>query len=135
MTPEQEEQRAEMQQAMREAQQSAERSLAKIIGTAAFNRLRQIQYQRQGPSLLLQPEWIEKFNLDEEQVPQIRELLTEGRRAQGQVRRQQFDMMKGASRPRRLAMAGRTVAARTRITAEVEGEEDRISGIRLSRMP
>ncbi len=96
LTEEQQEQMAEIQQARTGLQRSAEQSLAKIIGTAAFNRLRQIQYQRQGPSLLLQPEWAEKFNLDDEQAEQIRALLNEGRQAQRQAGRQRMELMKGA---------------------------------------
>jgi hypothetical protein len=96
MTEEQQAQMAEMRQATQQLQQSAEQSLAKIIGPAAFNRLRQISYQRQGPFMLLQPEWTEKFNLDEEQVAQLQGLRDEGRQAQRQAGRQRMELMKGA---------------------------------------
>ncbi len=96
MTPEQQEMMAEIQQQRRNLQQSAEQSLAKIVGMPAFNRLKQINYQQQGPRMLTQPEWAEKFNLDEEQVEQIQELLREGRQAQGQAMRQRMDLMKAA---------------------------------------
>jgi hypothetical protein len=96
LTPEQQEAMAEMQQVRQQLQQSAEQSLAKIIGPAAFTRLKQIQYQQQGPRMLTQPEWSEKFNLDETQVQQIRGLLDESRQAQGNAMRQRFDLMKSA---------------------------------------
>jgi hypothetical protein len=86
----------EMQQSRQQLQQSAEQSLAKIIGPAAFTRLKQIQYQQQGPGMLTQPEWAEKLNLDPDQVAQINQLVREGRQAQGQAMRERFDLMKQA---------------------------------------
>src|SRR5262249_18505344 len=95
-TPEQQEAMNEMQVARRQLQQSAEQSLAKIIGPAAFTRLKQISYQQQGPGMLTQPEWVEKFNLDADQVEQLNQLLREGRQAQGQAMRERMDLMKSA---------------------------------------
>jgi len=75
-------------QAMREAmdglRQSTEQALAKILSRGQMNRLRQIQFQLEGPSALVRDEIAEKLNLDEVQVEQIRELMNERRQAQRQ---------------------------------------------------
>lgn len=96
LTPEEQAQRAELFEAMQQLQTSAEQGLARIIGSAGYNRLKQIQLQLQGPQALLQDEMIEKLNLSEEQVAELQELINGRRQAQREEGRARFDLMKAA---------------------------------------
>ena len=74
MTPEQQELMQEFQEASAQLRQSAEQSLGKILDRKQVSRVKQIQFQLQGPWVVLQPDVAEKLNLTEEQVEQLREL-------------------------------------------------------------
>jgi hypothetical protein len=96
LTPEQLEQREQLMATMQQLQKTAEQSLIKIIGTAGYVRIKQIQLQLQGPQALLQDEMKEKLNISEEQEEQLRELIQGSRRARGEQMKAQFDLMKAA---------------------------------------
>ena len=96
LTPEEQEARAQIADAMQQLQRSSEQSLIKIIGTSGYARIKQIQLQLQGPQALLQEEMIEKLNISEEQVEQLRELINGRRQAQREEMRARFDLMKSA---------------------------------------
>jgi hypothetical protein len=87
-----------MREATQELQQSAEQSLAKLVGKAPFARIKQIQLQLEGPGALVRDDMAEKLLLDEPQVEMIRELLDEHRQAQREMwtsRRQFFVQARG----------------------------------------
>ncbi len=94
---------AERFQAMREAEeeltQNSEQTLARILDRGQATRLRQIKLQMDGVNALTRPDMIEKLNLDEDQVVQIRELLGQSRQAQFENGRVFFDMMRSAFPP------------------------------------
>jgi hypothetical protein len=96
LTPEQQEQLAELREGTQQLQLAGEQNLVKLIGSAAYTRLKQIQLQLEGPRALLREDMVEKLNLAEEQVEQIQGLLNESRQVQGETRRAQFDLMKAA---------------------------------------
>ena len=70
---------AAMREAQMELDESIEQALASILDRGQYRRLKQIQLQAEGIGALLQPDMIEKLNLEEDQVQQIRELLDQGR--------------------------------------------------------
>jgi len=96
MDPEMAQRFTQMREAMNELEQGSEQSLAKILDRGQLSRLKQIQLQMAGIPGLLRPDMVEKLNLDEEQVEQIRGLLTESGQARMENGRARFDMMKAA---------------------------------------
>ena len=79
---------AEMGEARMVLDEDIENALASILERGQYGRLKQVQLQVEGISAIMRPDMIEKLNLDEFQVEQIRELLDQSRQAQresGQV--------------------------------------------------
>jgi hypothetical protein len=76
--------------------QDIERALASILDRGQYGRLKQIQLQVEGISALTRPDIIEKLNLDEFQVEQIRELLDQSLQAQRESGQAMFEMMRPA---------------------------------------
>ena len=66
--------------------QDIEKALASILDRGQYGRLKQVQLQVEGINALMRPDMIEKLNLDEFQVEQIRELLDQSRQAQRRAR-------------------------------------------------
>ncbi len=87
---------AAMREAQMELDQGIEEALASILDRGQYRRLKQIQLQAEGIGALLQPEMIEKLNLEEDQVEQIRELFDQGRQVQRENGRAMSDMMRTA---------------------------------------
>jgi hypothetical protein len=85
-----------MREAMTELQQSTESALVRILDRGQYTRLKQIQLQLEGLSALLRPDMIEKLNMDEAQVEQLRELMDERRQAQRETRQARMELMKSA---------------------------------------
>jgi hypothetical protein len=81
---------------MTQLEQGSEQSLAKILDRSQYSLLKQIQLQLAGIPGLLQPDMVEKLNLNEDQVAQIQNLLAESGRARMENGRARFDMMKQA---------------------------------------
>jgi hypothetical protein len=96
MDPEMAERFAAMREAQMALDQGIEEALATILDRGQYRRLKQIQLQAEGIGALLQPEMIEKLNLEEDQVEQIRELLGQSRQVQRENGRAMFDMMRTA---------------------------------------
>jgi Spy/CpxP family protein refolding chaperone len=99
MDPEMVERFTAMREAEMELTQNSEQTLARILERGQSTRLRQIQLQMDGMNALVRPDMIEKLNLDDEQVAQIRELLGQSRQAQFENGRGFFDMMRSAFPP------------------------------------
>jgi hypothetical protein len=74
--------------------QDIEKALASILDRGQYGRLKQIQLQVEGISALGRPDIIEKLNLDEFQVEQIRELLNQSNQAQRESSKVMFDMIR-----------------------------------------
>ena len=87
---------AAMREAQMELDESIEQALASILDRGQYRRLKQIQLQAEGIGALLQPDMIEKLNLEEDQVEQIRELFDQGRQVQRENGRAVSDMMRTA---------------------------------------
>ncbi len=91
---------AERFAAMREGQmvldEDIEKALASILDRGQYGRLKQIQLQVEGISALLRPDMIEKLNLDEFQVEQIRELLDQSHQAQRESGQVMMEMIRTA---------------------------------------
>ncbi len=94
-----EEQQAAMQEIMSNVQAEMERintttetTLAKILDKAQYNRLKQVKLQLDGPTALLRDDMVEKLNISEEQVEQIRTLMTERRDLQRDARKAQGEI-------------------------------------------
>jgi hypothetical protein len=96
MDPEAMQRFAAMREAMTELTQSAEQALGAIVGRNGLARLHQIQLQLDGPTALARPDMAEKLNMDEAQVEQIQELMSERRQAQGETRKARGEIMKAA---------------------------------------
>jgi Spy/CpxP family protein refolding chaperone len=94
MTPEQIEQFQNFRDTMTQLRNSAEQSLGKILNKEQVTRLKQIQVQLQGPWVVLQDDMIQKLNMTEEQVEQLREIRNGQRAKQREVQksgREAFD--------------------------------------------
>jgi hypothetical protein len=76
--------------------QDIEKALASILDRGQYGRLKQIQLQVEGISALLRPDTIEKLNLDEFQVEQIRELVDQSNQAQRKNGQAMMEMMRTA---------------------------------------
>jgi hypothetical protein len=74
--------------------QSTESALAKILDKTQVARVKQIQLQLDGPSALMRDEMVEKLNMTDEQIDQIRELRNEQRQASGAVRKSQGEFFR-----------------------------------------
>jgi hypothetical protein len=90
------EQREMMREAMAELRQSAETSLGRILEKGQATRLKQIQLQLEGPTVVLREDMMEKLGIDEAQVEMIREIQGENRNLQRETRRSRGDIMKTA---------------------------------------
>ncbi len=80
--------------ASQELTQNAEAAVAKILDKAQVARVRQIQLQLRGPDALTRPDMIEKLNMTDEQVEQIRELSNEQRQANRAVQKSQGEFFR-----------------------------------------
>jgi hypothetical protein len=98
--PEVAQQRAEQREMMREAmtalRQSAETSLGRILDKGQATRLKQIQLQLEGPTVVLREDMMEKLGIDEAQVVMIREVQGENRTLRRETQRSRGDIMKTA---------------------------------------
>ncbi len=74
--------------------QDIEKALASILERGQYGRLKQVQLQVEGISAVMRPDVIEKLNLDEFQVEQIRELLDQSRQAQRESGQAMMDMIR-----------------------------------------
>ena len=88
-TEEQQEQMQMFRMSEQELTTNAESSLSKILDKAQVTRVKQIQLQLAGPNALLRDEMIERLNMTEEQLEQLRELRNEERQLSGEVRKSQ----------------------------------------------
>jgi hypothetical protein len=70
-----------------ELTQNTESALAKILDKTQVARVKQIQLQLDGPDALLRDDMIEKLNMTDEQLEQIRELRNERRQASREVQK------------------------------------------------
>jgi len=89
LTEEQQEQIQVFRASTQEITQNAESALGKILDKAQVTRIKQIQLQLAGPNALLREDMIEKLNMTDEQLEQIRELRNEQRQLSGEVRKSQ----------------------------------------------
>jgi len=89
LTEEQQEQMQMFFASSREINQNAESNLSKILDKTQNVRIKQIQLQLAGPQALLRDDMIEKLNMTDEQLEQIRELRNEQRQLSGEVRKSQ----------------------------------------------
>ena len=87
------EQRALMRESMNELRQSAESSLGKILDRAQVTRLKQIELQLPGPSVVLREDMIEKLGIDEVQHEMLQEVMNGRREAQRETGRARREMM------------------------------------------
>ena len=116
---------AAMREAQMELDQGIEEALASILDRGQYRRLEQIQLQAKGIGACCNPTMIEKLNLEEDQVEQIRELFDQGRQVQRENGRAMSDMMRTAfSNP---GVDGPNPA--------VVGPAGRMSAMRPSRRP
>ena len=83
-----------------ELTQNAEAAVAKILDKTQVTRLKQIQLQLAGPNALLRDDMIEKLNMTDEQVEQIRELSNEQRQANRAVQKNQGEFFRKMMPPR-----------------------------------
>ena len=91
---------AERFAAMREGQmvldQDIEKTLASMLDRGQYGRLKQVQLQVEGISAIMRADMIEKLNLDEFQVEQIRELIDQSRQAQRESGQAMMEMIRTA---------------------------------------
>jgi Spy/CpxP family protein refolding chaperone len=92
--PEQAERFALFQETMDQLQQTGEQSLTKILDKGQYNRLRQVQLQLAGPGVVLREDMVEKLNISDEQIEQLKGFRDEHRQTQREIGKQQREFMK-----------------------------------------
>jgi hypothetical protein len=100
LTEEQQEQMQMFRASDQELTQNAEAAVAKILDKTQVARVKQIQLQLRGPDALTRPDMIEKLNMTDEQVEQIRELSNEQRQANRAVQKNQGEFFRQMMPPR-----------------------------------
>ncbi len=94
LTEEQQETMQMFRASDQELTQNAEAAVAKILDKTQVARVKQIQLQLRGPDALTRPDMIEKLNMTDEQVEQIRELSNEQRQANRAVQKSQGEFFR-----------------------------------------
>jgi hypothetical protein len=87
LTEEQQEQMQMFFASSQEINQNAESSLSRILDKTQNVRIKQIQLQLAGPDALRRPDMIEKLNMTDEQLEQIREFRNEQRQLSREVQK------------------------------------------------
>jgi hypothetical protein len=87
LTEEQQEQMQMLRASEQEITQGTESALSKILDKTQVARVKQIQLQLDGPQALLREDMVEKLNMTDEQLDQIRELRNEQRQASRAVQK------------------------------------------------
>jgi hypothetical protein len=99
LTEEQQEQMQMFRASSEEINQNAESALGRILEKPQVTRIKQIQLQLAGPQALVRDDMIEKLNMTEEQIEQIRELRNEERQLSGEVRKTQGEFFRNLMPP------------------------------------
>jgi len=94
LTEEQQEQMQMFRASDQELTKNAESALAKILDKTQVARVKQIQLQLDGPSALMRADMVEKLNMTDEQIEQIREFRNEQRQLSGAVRKSQGEFFR-----------------------------------------
>jgi Spy/CpxP family protein refolding chaperone len=109
MSPEQLEKMQVFQETMTQLRNAGDQNLGKILDKGQVARLKQVQLQLQGPWVVLRDEMIEKLNITEEQVVQLREIRNGQREKQREVQktgRAAFDAVMKQANPNFVGFGG-----------------------------